>query len=105
MANLTQSETQMERCYFAFFGLPKPTYEHAKIVNVIREASNGDFKQFPIPGRMGFVFKSKTLPWNLGFGKILMNGDTRFITEISLIYYQEGFGSVAGWLNLHFPRQ
>ena len=105
MANLTQSEAQMERCYFAFFGLPKPTYEHAKIVEMICEAFSGDFKQFPIPGGMGFVFKSKILPWHLGFGQILMNGDTRFITEISLIHYQEGFGSAAGWLNSHLSRQ
>lgn len=105
MPTMTQSEAQMERCYFAFFGLPKPTYEHAQIVDVIRDASGGDFKQFPIPRGMGFVFKSKTLPWHLGFGKILMNGDTRFITEISPVHYQEGFGAAAGWLNSHFPRR
>lgn len=105
MSTLTQSEAQMERCYFAFFGLPKPTYEHAQIVDVIREASGGDFKQFPIPGGIGFVFKSKTLPWNLNFSRILLNGDTRFITEISPIHYQDGFGAAAGWLNSHFPKK
>ena len=91
--------------YLAIFGLPKPTYEHAQIIEVIRAASNGDFKQFPIPGGMGFVFMSEILPWNLSFGKILMNTDTLLITEMTENITHRGFGAVAGWINSHFPRR
>ena len=92
-ARLTVDELNQERCYFAIFGLPKPHPEHAKLIDVVRDASGGDFKQFIVPGGVGFVYKSKVLPWNLGFGKVLLNGDTRFITEISQVHYQEGYGA------------
>lgn len=92
-------------CYFAIFGLPKPAPEHKRIVEVIRATSNGDFKQFVMPGGMGFVFTSELSPWNISFGTILMNTDTLFITEISKNHRQVGYGSAAGWLNSHFPRR
>lgn len=95
----------MPKPYLAIFGLPKPTYEHAQIVEVIRAASGGDFKQFPIPGGMGFVFMSETLPWNLSFGRILMNTDSVLITEMGKNIKHTGFGAAAGWINSHFPRQ
>jgi hypothetical protein len=95
----------MKKPYFAIFGLPKPTYEHAKIVEVIRAASNGDFKQFPLPGGMGFVFTSEELPWNLSFDRILMNTDSKLIFEIGSNVTHQGYGAAAGWLNSHFPRQ
>ncbi|KAF1003327.1 MAG: hypothetical protein GAK28_04766 [Luteibacter sp.] len=92
-------------CFFAVFGLPKPTYEHAKIVDVIREASGGDFKQFPVPGGIGFVFATNIKPWNLSFDRVLLNGDTVFITEITRgSFVQRGFGAASGWINTHFPR-
>lgn len=101
---MSSEDLDQERCYFAIFGLPKPQPEHAKIKDVIHEASGGDYKQFIVPGGIGFVFKSKVLPWNLGFGKILHNGDTRFITEISRFHYHDGYGAAGGWLNRQFPR-
>lgn len=91
--------------YLAIFGLPKPTYEHAQIIEVIRAASKGDFKQFPIPGGMGFVFSSDTLPWNLSFDKILLNTDTVLITELTENITHRGFGAASGWLNAKFPRK
>jgi len=36
----------MKRIYLAIFGLPKPQREHAQLVDVIRTASGGEFKQF-----------------------------------------------------------
>lgn len=52
----------MKRCYFALFNLPKPQREHARIVEVIRAASVGDFKQFIVPGGIAFVYESEELP-------------------------------------------
>jgi len=95
----------MKKSYLAIFGLPKPTYEHAKIVEVIRAASGGDFKQFPVPGGMGFMFTSDELPWNLSFSTILMNTDSVLIAEIGTNIHHQGFGAAAGWLNSHFPRK
>ena len=95
----------MKKPYLAIFGLPNPTYEHAKIVEVIRAASGGDFKQFPIPGGMGFVFTSEELPWNLSFDRILMNTDSVLVTEMGENITHRGFGAAAGWINSHFPRR
>lgn len=94
----------MKKPYLALFGLPKPAQEHVGIVGVIRAASGGDFKQFPVPGGMGFVFMSETKPWELSFDRILMNGDTLLITELGDVVHQ-GYGAAAGWLNSHFPRR
>jgi hypothetical protein len=95
----------MIKLYFALFNLPKPTYEHAEIVEVIREVSSGDFKQFPVPGGIAYVFASETKPWNVGFGKILMNTDSVMIMEIGEETDLRGFGVMAGWLNSHRPHR
>ncbi|MFN3295218.1 hypothetical protein [Caldimonas sp.] len=95
----------MKRCYLAIFGLPKPQPEHAKIVEVIRAASGGEFKQFIVPGGIGFMYESEELPWNLSFSRILHNGDTKLIVEIGEKVLLEGYGAAQGWLNTRRPRQ
>ena len=95
----------MKRCYLAIFGLPKPQREHAGIVDVIRAASGGDFKQFYIPGGIGFVYESDALPWDVSFSKILHTGDTKMIVEIGEKVLLEGYGVAEGWLNTRRPRK
>ena len=95
----------MKRCYLAIFGLPKPEREHVQIVEVIRTASSGDFKQFFVPGGVGFVYESDVLPWNLSFSQILHTGDTKIIVEIGEQVLLEGYGVADGWLNTRRPRQ
>ena len=95
----------MKKPYLAIFALPKPTHEHAKIIEVIRVASSGDFKQFPIPGGIGFVFTTEQMPWHLSFDEILMNTDSMLITEMGENVANRGFGAAAGWINSHFPRK
>ena len=95
----------MRRCYLALFGLPKPQREHAKIIEVIRNASGGDFKQFIVPGGIGFMYESENLPWDLSFSQILHAGDTKLIVEIGEKVQLDGYGAAAGWLNTRRPRQ
>lgn len=95
----------MRRCYFALFSLPKPQHEHGRIVDVVRAASGGDFKQFIVPGGIAFVYVSEELPWNLSFSQILHTGDSKLIVEIGEKVHMEGFGAAAGWLNAKRPRQ
>ena len=95
----------MKKPYLAIFGLPTPTREHIKIVEVIRTTSGGDFKQFPIPGGMGFMFMSEELPWNISFSTILLNTDTLLTVEMGANVSHRGYGAAEGWLNSHFPRQ
>lgn len=89
--------------YLAVFSLPKANNEHAKIADVIRDASKGDFKQFPVPGGIAYVFASEVKPWNISFSKILMNTDSVFIMEIGEEFDMQGFGAMKGWLNSHRP--
>ena len=95
----------MKKEYFAIFNLPRPTYEHAKIVDVIRTISDGDFKQFPVAGGIAYVFSSDTKPWNVSFSKILLNTDSVAIMEIGEEFSHAGFGALAGWLNARRPRK
>ena len=95
----------MKRCYLAIFGLPKPQREHVGIVDVIRAASGGDFKQFLVPGGMAFMFESETLPWHLSFSQILHTGDTTLIVEVGENVLLDGYGAAAGWLNTRRPRR
>lgn len=95
----------MKKEYLAIFVLPKPTYEHAKIAEVIKEASKGDFKQFSLPGGIAYVFSSEIKPWNLTFSTILHNTDSVLIVEIGEEVTHGGFGAVSGWLNTHRPRR
>lgn len=95
----------MKRIYLAIFGLPKPQREHAQIVDVIRAASGGEFKQFIVPGGIAFMYESEQLPWNISFSKILHTGDTKIIVEVGEKVLLEGFGSAEGWLNTRRPRR
>lgn len=99
------NQTEQKKPYLAIFGIPGPTSDHLKIVEVIRVASKGDFKQFPVPGGMGFMFTSEMPPWNLSFDRILLNADSKLIVEIGANVTHQGFGAAAGWLNSHFPRK
>lgn len=96
----------MTKPYIAIFLLPHPQREHAQIIDVIRAASAGDFKQFVFAGGVAFVYTSTTPPWLLSFSKILHTGDSKLITELSPNgISHDGFGAAAGWLNSHFPRR
>lgn len=95
-----------DRCYFAIFGLPKPQPEHRQIADVIREVSGGDFKLFPVPGGMAAVFTARVKPWRISFARILLNGDTLFITEIQPgSFTHVGYGAAGGWINSHMPQK
>lgn len=91
--------------YFALFSLPSPTYEHAEIVSVIRAASKGDFKQFPVPGGVAYAYSSELKAWEISFSKILLNTDSVLIMEIGDEVSHAGFGAFGGWLNSHRPRK
>lgn len=91
--------------YLAVFILPKPQREHAQIVDVIRAASAGDFKQFVFSGGVAFVYMSATPPWQLSFSRIVHTEDSVLITELGTGITHQGFGAAAGWLNSHFPRR
>lgn len=93
----------MKKLYFATFNLPKPHAEHAKIVEVIREASAGDFKQTVVSGGVAFAFASEIKPWNLSFSKILHNTDSVMIFEIGEEFDIRGYGAIQGWLNARRP--
>ena len=95
----------MKRLYLAVFGLPKPHPEHAKIVDVIRAASGGEFTRFVQPPGVWFCYESETPPWLLDFGKILHTGDTRMIVEIGDRLALVGYGAMEGWLNARRPRR
>jgi hypothetical protein len=95
----------MKRLYLAIFGLPKPQREHAKLAEAIRSVAGDDFKQFIVPGGVGYVYESETLPWNMPFGQILHNGDTRIIVEIGEKTLMDGYGAAVGWLNTRRPRR
>lgn len=100
---LSQDEYRQERLYLALFLLPRAQPEHAKLIEVIKTVSLGDYKQFVIPGGIAYVYMSQTVPWDMPFGKILLNQDSYFITEMAGVWGQRGFGAVEGWLNTRFP--
>lgn len=91
--------------YFALFNLPKVYPEHAQIVEVIRNASKGDYKQFPVPGGIAYVFATELKPWEISFSKILLNTDSVLIMEIGEEVAHSGFGAMGGWLNSHRPHR
>lgn len=94
------------RHFFAFFNLPRPQPEHRKIADVIREVSSGDFKIAPVAGGIVAVFTAKLRPWQIGFGTVLLNEDSLFITEIRPgSYSHRGFGAAGGWINSHMPHR
>lgn len=95
----------MKKEYFAIFRLPAPSHEHAKITDVIRDVSNGDFKQIAVPGGIAYVFASETKPWNISFSRVLMNTDSVMIFEIGQETEFSGFGAVKGWIDSHRPRR
>lgn len=95
----------MKKQYFAIFNLPKPTYEHAQIAEVIKQVSAGDFRQFSVPGGIAYVFSSETRAWDISFSRILLNTDSVLIMEIGEEVIHSGFGSMSGWLNTHRPRR
>lgn len=95
----------MTKLYFAIFNLPKPQAEHAKIVEVIREVSSGDFKQTVVSGGVAFAFASETKPWHLSFSKILHNTDSVMIFEIGDEVVISGYGAIQGWINAHRPHK
>jgi hypothetical protein len=102
---LSNEEKREERYYFAIFLLPKPQPEHAQIRETIKSIAIGDFKQVVIPGGILFAYKSTSLPWEvpLSTNKSVLNQDSFFITDMTGIYRQQGFGAIDGWLNAHFP--
>jgi hypothetical protein len=85
--------------------LPKPQPEHAKLVDAFKAVSGGDYKQFIITGGIAYAYKSRTVPWEMPFGRVILNQDSYFITEITGVWGQQGFGAIDGWLNAHFPRR
>ncbi len=95
----------MGKIYLAFFALPKPQREHARIRDVIQAAAVGEIKQFPLPGGVGFLYESDRFPWQLDFARILMNGDSKMVVEVGDDVCTEGFGAAAGWLNARRPRR
>lgn len=101
---LTREEYLQERFYFALILLPKAQPEHARLIEAIKTASAGTYKQFVIPGGVIYVYKSTTVPWEMPFGKILLNQDSYFITDMTGVWGHQGFGAIEGWLNTHFPR-
>lgn len=92
----------MKRNYLAVFLLPIPQHEHLQIVEVIRAASKGDFKQafFGAFGG-GYLFCSELHPWDLDFGKVLMNDDSLLIVELGEAFTHRNLRIAENWLKAH----
>lgn len=96
----------MKRKFLALFILPVPEEEHAQIVEVIRHASKGDFKPAYFgAGGGGFLFTSDLMPWDIGFGKILMNNDSLLIVELGDLFAQRNLKVAENWLKAHQSRE
>ncbi len=95
----------MRRNYLAVFVLPVPQREHAKIVDVIRDASGGDFKAafFGTWGG-GYLFSSELKPWEIGFGKVIMNDDSVLIVELGELFAQDNLRVSENWLKSHLGK-
>ena len=88
--------------YIAIFNLPKPTYEHAKIDDVIRGAGVNDFKKVVLgASTVIYLFDSNNKPHNLDFSCILLAGDEVAFFEVGEYFKAIGFRSLQGWLNSH----
>lgn len=88
--------------YLAVFQLPNPTYEHAKIDEVIRDASGSDFKKVVLGGKtVMYLFDSKNKPHTFDFSRILLTGDEVAFFEVSEYFTATGFRAFQGWLDSH----
>lgn len=90
-----------KRNYLAIFSLPVHEPEHLRIVEVIRSASGGDFKQSIVGTTMLFTFASATKPHALDFSRILMNADEVLFIELGAYAAATRFRALTGWLNSH----
>lgn len=88
--------------YIAIFQLPKPNREHAKIDEVIRDASGNDFKKVVLGANtVVYLFDSSTRPHNFSFSRIMHTGDEVAFFEVGDYFTSDGFRTLAGWLNSH----
>lgn len=89
--------------YIAVFQLPRPTYEHAKIDDIIRGAATaGDFKKTVLgSSTVLYLFDSSEKPHNLSFSKTLMSADEVAFFEVGEYFTATGFRALQGWLNSH----
>ena len=88
--------------YIAIFHLPNPTYEHAKIDDVIKDASGDIFKKVVLGSATVFyLYDSHIRPHDLSFSKILLTGDEVAFFEVGEYASLIGFGALRGWLNSH----
>ena len=88
--------------YIAIFNLPKPTYEHAQIDDVIRDASSSDFKKVVLGNStVIYLFDSPTKPHHYSFSRILLDGDEVAFFEVNEYFTATGFRALQGWLNSH----
>lgn len=88
--------------YLAVFLLPKPRPEHKQILDVIKEASGGDFKAaFVGSNCIGYLFKSNLLPWQISFSKILFNDDSVLIIEVGDSFSHQNLRVAENWLKAH----
>lgn len=88
--------------YLAIFNLPKPTYEHAKIDDVIRDASGNDFKKIVLgKSTVIYLFDSSIKPHNYSFSRVLLEGDEVAFFELNDYFQATGFRTLQGWLNSH----
>lgn len=94
----------MKHNFLAVFLLPVPQQEHREIVDVIRRVSDGDFKSAFVGAQcIAYVFASEVKPWDLGFGKVLMNNDSVLIVELGELYAQQNLRVAENWLAAHLP--
>lgn len=96
----------MKRNFLAVFLLPAPQREHAQIVEIIRQASGGDFKSaFAGAQCIGYLFTSELKPWDISFGKVLMNNDSVLIIEVGELHAQQNLRVAENWLTARLPRK
>jgi len=88
--------------YIAVFNLPNPTYEHAKIDNVISDASGNNFKKVVLgKSTVIYLFDSSKKPHHYSFSLILLDGDEVAFFEVNDYFHASGFRALQGWLNSH----
>lgn len=88
--------------YVAIFQLPKPTLEHGKIDDVLRDASGNDFKKVVLGANtVVYLFDSNAKPHTFDFSRIMHTGDEVAFFEVGEYFTSNGFRTLAGWLNSH----
>ena len=96
----------MKRKFLGLFLLPKPKFEHRRLVDVIRSIAGSEYKQIFVSGpTIAFLFMADIPASKMGFSTVLLNGDSHLIVEVGESFAHEGLGIAGDWLWKHRQMQ